>query len=132
MQDTQDTQSSTLPDFRTKPASPVQPESPWNVKTLYIDLPGVSVLLSVACRDDSLYQLNTQSYTRWTYVPGDFYSHRHSYPNMDPPDNYQTTYNSKTKIVVFYSLIVCGVQDCRLYGGAEMRLLQHRLYFFNG
>ena len=24
--------------------------------------------------------------------------------NMDPPDNYQTTYDSKTKIVVFYSL----------------------------
>ena len=25
-------------------------------------------------------------------------------PNMDAPDNYQTTYDSKTKIVVFYSL----------------------------
>ena len=25
-------------------------------------------------------------------------------PNMDPPDNYQTTYDSKTKIVVFYSV----------------------------
>ena len=24
--------------------------------------------------------------------------------NMDPPDNYQTTYDSKTNIVVFYSL----------------------------
>ena len=27
-------------------------------------------------------------------------------PNMDPPDNYQTTYDSKTKNVVFDSLIV--------------------------
>jgi hypothetical protein len=25
-------------------------------------------------------------------------------PNMDAPDNYQTTYDSKTKIVIFYSL----------------------------
>ena len=25
---------------------------------------------------------------------------------MDPPDNYQTTYDSKTKIGVFYSLII--------------------------
>ena len=25
-------------------------------------------------------------------------------PNMDPSDNYQTTYDSKTEIVVFYSL----------------------------
>ena len=25
-------------------------------------------------------------------------------PNMDAPDNYQTTYDSKTKIVVLYSL----------------------------
>ena len=24
---------------------------------------------------------------------------------MDPPDNYQTTYDSNTKIVIFYSLI---------------------------
>ena len=29
-------------------------------------------------------------------------------PNMDPPDNHQTTYDSQTKIVVFYSVsIVC-------------------------
>ena len=26
--------------------------------------------------------------------------------NMDPPDNYQTTYDSKTKVVVFYSLSI--------------------------
>ena len=26
--------------------------------------------------------------------------------NMNPPDNYQTTYDSKTKMVVFYSLII--------------------------
>ena len=26
-------------------------------------------------------------------------------PNMDAPDHYQTTYDSKTKIVVFYYLI---------------------------
>ena len=26
-------------------------------------------------------------------------------PNMDPSDNYHTTYDNKTKIVVFYSLI---------------------------
>ena len=25
-------------------------------------------------------------------------------PNMDTPDNYQTTYDSKTKIVIFYSV----------------------------
>ena len=29
-------------------------------------------------------------------------------PNMDPPDNYQTTYDSKTKSVVFYSLSDSG------------------------
>ena len=43
-------------------------------------------------------------------------------PNMDAPDNYQTTYDSKTKIVVFYSLIhfkdinyaaVDGAVDCK-------------------
>ena len=28
-------------------------------------------------------------------------------PNMDAPDHYQMTYDSKTKIVVFYSLITC-------------------------
>ena len=27
-------------------------------------------------------------------------------PNMDPSDYYQTTYDSKTKIVVFYSLSI--------------------------
>ena len=28
----------------------------------------------------------------------------HNDTNMDPPNHYQTTYDSKTKIVVFYSL----------------------------
>ena len=32
-------------------------------------------------------------------------------PNMDPPDNYQTKYDSKTKIVVFYSLIHVSMEN---------------------
>ena len=44
-------------------------ESPWNASPPSIDLHGVSVMLSVACRDDSQY-LTTQSYARWTYIPG--------------------------------------------------------------
>ena len=31
-------------------------------------------------------------------------------PNMDAPNNYQTTYDSKNKIVVFYSLINCMIK----------------------
>ena len=34
-----------------------------------------------------------------------YWQGRHPYtPNMNPSDNYQTTFDSKTKIVVFYSL----------------------------
>ena len=33
-------------------------------------------------------------------------------PNMDAPDHYQTTYDSKTKIVVFYSLICLPCLAC--------------------
>ena len=36
-------------------------------------------------------------------LSGGPYLYRSGY-RMDTPDNYQTTYNSKTKIVVFYSL----------------------------
>ena len=46
-------------------------ESPWNISPPSIDLHGVSVKLSVAWRDDSLY-LTIQSYARWTYIPGTF------------------------------------------------------------
>ena len=48
---------------------------PWNISPPSIVLHGVRVMLSVMCRDDSLYQLTTQSYARWTYIPGDFYSY---------------------------------------------------------
>ena len=51
-------------------------KSPWNVSLFSIDLQGVNVKLGVSCRDDSLYMyLTTQSYARWTYIPGDFYSY---------------------------------------------------------
>ena len=49
-------------------------------------------------------------------------------PNIDAPDNYQTTYDSKTKIVVFYSLIMARIlksglnQDFKLVSTVQTRL----------
>ena len=43
-------------------------KSPWNISPPSIDLHGVSMKVSVACRDESLY-LTTQSYARWTFIP---------------------------------------------------------------
>ena len=49
----------------------------------------------------------------------------HYNTNMDPPDNYQTTYDSKTNIVVFYSL--SNVFD--LTSGCKFRLIYRSKYF---
>ena len=49
----------------------------WNISPPSIDLHGVSVmLLNVSCRDNhnTLY-FTTQSYARWTYIPGDFHAY---------------------------------------------------------
>ena len=42
---------------------------------------------------------------------------------MDPPDNYQTTYDSNTKLVVFYSLIASIYFTCKKLIRDNLKLL---------
>ena len=48
-------------------------------------------------------------------------------PNMDPPDNYQTTYDSKTNIVVFYSQSI--TISCSTRPGKDIYIFLF-LYFY--